>query len=112
LRRAPLLLPALLAGVAPRAEAQTAVRIMSLGDSITAGPGCCSRDFTYDENREGHSGFAITGIADANRLDGRTLTVGGVALTCGHMPLTRAADGYFYFSVGTVQFPWAGLFAW
>ena len=96
LRYAPVLLLALLAGVAPRAEAQTTVRIMPLGDSITAGPGCwraylwnllrnngytnldfvgsvsdgggCSPGFTYDQNHEGHSGFAITGIADANQL--------------------------------------------
>ena len=42
----------------------------------------------------------------------RTLTVGGVARTCGQLPLTRAADGYYYFSVTAGQFPWAGLYAW
>jgi mannan endo-1,4-beta-mannosidase len=45
-------------------------------------------------------------------FDGRTLTVGGVARTCGQMPLTRAADGYYYFAVTAGQFPWAGIFAW
>ncbi len=45
-------------------------------------------------------------------FDGRTVTVGGVARTCGQMPLTRAADGYFYFAVTAGQYPWAGLYAW
>jgi lysophospholipase L1-like esterase len=45
-------------------------------------------------------------------FDGRTLSVGGVARTCGQMPLTRAADGYVYFSVTAGQYPWAGLFTW
>ena len=76
--------------------AQAPVRIMPLGDSITAGPGCwraylwnqlqtagysnidfvggvndgggCNPGFAYDFNHEGHSGFSITGIADANQL--------------------------------------------
>jgi len=43
---------------------------------------------------------------------GRTLTVSGVARSCGQTPLTRAADGYYYFAVTAGQFPWAGLFSW
>ena len=45
-------------------------------------------------------------------FDGRTLTVGGIARTCGQMPLTRSADGYYYFSATAGQFPWAGIYAW
>ena len=45
-------------------------------------------------------------------FDGRTVTVSGVARTCGQMPLTRAADGYYYFAVTAGQYPWAGLYAW
>jgi aryl-phospho-beta-D-glucosidase BglC (GH1 family) len=45
-------------------------------------------------------------------FDGRTLTVGGVARTCGQMPLTRSSDGYYYFSVTAGVYPWAGLYAW
>jgi mannan endo-1,4-beta-mannosidase len=45
-------------------------------------------------------------------FDGRTVTVGGVARTCGQMPLTRAADGYYYFAVTAGQYPWAGIYAW
>ena len=45
-------------------------------------------------------------------FDGRTLTVGGVARTCAQLPLTRSADGYYYFAVSAGQYPWAGLFTW
>jgi mannan endo-1,4-beta-mannosidase len=45
-------------------------------------------------------------------FDGRTLTVSGVARTCGQMPLTKAADGYYYFAVTAGQYPWAGLYTW
>ena len=45
-------------------------------------------------------------------FDGRTVTVGGVARTCGQLPLTRAADGYYYFAVTAGQFPWAGMYSW
>ena len=71
------------------------VRIMPLGDSITAGPGCwrallwnhlqttgytsidfvgsvpdggCNYGFSYDGDNEGHGGFSATGIADQNQL--------------------------------------------
>ncbi len=45
-------------------------------------------------------------------FDGRTLTVGGVARTCGQMPLTRSSDGYTYFAVTAGTYPWAGLYTW
>ena len=45
-------------------------------------------------------------------FDGRTLTVGGVARTCGQMPVTRSADGYYYFQVTAGTYPWAGLYTW
>jgi endoglucanase len=47
-----------------------------------------------------------------SNFDGRTLTVGGQARTCGQLPLTRSADGYYYFAVTAGQFPWASLYAW
>ncbi|NUT54068.1 MAG: cellulose-binding protein [Saccharothrix sp.] len=99
------LLPALVAAVvaalsfvvAPISAAQPSaaapVRIMPLGDSITAGPGCWRAylwdrlqktgytdvDFVgtqpgggcsvpFDGDHEGHGGFAATGIADQNQL--------------------------------------------
>lgn len=87
---------ALLAGmtVAP-AQAAAPTRIMALGDSITAAPGCWraklwnrlqDNGYTnvdmvgtqrgdgcgvpYDGDHEGHSGFTATGIADQNQLPG------------------------------------------
>jgi lysophospholipase L1-like esterase len=79
--------------VQPVATAAAPLRIMPLGDSITAGPGCwrallwdhlqrsgyTNIDFVgsqagggcsvaHDGDHEGHSGFAATGIADQNQL--------------------------------------------
>jgi lysophospholipase L1-like esterase len=75
--------------------AATPVRIMPLGDSITAGPGCwramlwndlrtagytnidfvgsvadggCNYGYSYDGDNEGHGGYSATGIADQNQL--------------------------------------------
>ena len=83
-------------GVHPALAAAAPVRIMALGDSITAGPGCwramlwhqlqttgytnidfvgsvsdgggCNPGYTYDEDHEGHGGYSGTGIADNNQL--------------------------------------------
>ncbi|GIE92944.1 cellulose binding domain-containing protein [Paractinoplanes rishiriensis] len=87
--------PALVATAGP-ATAAAPVRIMPLGDSITAGTGCwraklwrqlqttgytnidfvggvsdgggCNPGYSYDFDHEGHGGFSATGIADANQL--------------------------------------------
>jgi lysophospholipase L1-like esterase len=102
-RRSPLyaVLAALLLAITfaiarPALSATAPVRIMPLGDSITAGPGCwramlwhqlqtagytnidfvgsqsdgggCNPGYTYDFDHEGHGGFAATGIADNNQL--------------------------------------------
>jgi len=79
----------------PALSAAAPTRIMPLGDSITAGPGCwrallwnhlqtagyntidfvgsdpdggCNYGFTYDGDNEGHGGYSATGIADQNQL--------------------------------------------
>ncbi len=82
--------------------------------------GTCANPVTFS----GNSGnFNTTGAAcyrtnatingwGCYNFDGRTLTVGGEARACGQMPLTRAADGYYYFAATAGQFPWAGLFTW
>ncbi|WP_395806776.1 GDSL-type esterase/lipase family protein [Archangium minus] len=90
-----LLLAVLAFGMTSPAAAAP-VRIMPLGDSITAGPGCwraflwnqlqtagytnidfvgtvsdgggCNAGFSYDFDHEGHGGFSATGIADNNQL--------------------------------------------
>jgi lysophospholipase L1-like esterase len=81
--------------VRPASSATAPVRIMPLGDSITAGPGCwramlwhqlqtagytdidfvggvpdggCNYGYAYDGDNEGHGGYAATGIADQNQL--------------------------------------------
>ncbi len=82
--------------VRPALSASAPVRIMPLGDSITAGPGCwramlwhqlqlagytnidfvgtqsdgggCNPGYSYDFDHEGHGGFSATGIADNNQL--------------------------------------------
>jgi lysophospholipase L1-like esterase len=80
----------------PAASAPAPVRIMPLGDSITAGTGCwramlwhqlqtaghtnidfvggvsdgggCNPGYAYDFDHEGHGGYSATGIADNNQL--------------------------------------------
>ncbi|GID91217.1 SGNH hydrolase [Amorphoplanes digitatis] len=93
---AALLAAALVVTVAPVAHAAATVRIMALGDSITAGPGCwraklwnslqtggytgvdfvgtqsdgggCNPGYSYDFDHEGHGGFSATGIAANDQL--------------------------------------------
>ncbi|GAA4470606.1 hypothetical protein GCM10023170_087700 [Phytohabitans houttuyneae] len=90
---ASLALVAAFAVVQRPASAAAAVRVMPLGDSITAGPGCWRAylwdrlqrsgytdvDFVgtqsgggcavpLDPDHEGHGGFSATGIADQNQL--------------------------------------------
>ncbi|MFI7546041.1 cellulose binding domain-containing protein [Actinoplanes sp. NPDC049599] len=85
-----------LAAAEPALSAAAPVRIMPLGDSITAGTGCwraklwhqlqasghmaidfvggvsdgggCNPGYSYDFDHEGHGGFSATGIADNNQL--------------------------------------------
>jgi lysophospholipase L1-like esterase len=77
----------------PASPAAVPARVMALGDSITAAPGCWRAylwqqlqatgytnvdfvgtmkgdgcGFAYDDNHEGHSGFLATGIASQNQL--------------------------------------------
>ncbi|WP_285552822.1 cellulose binding domain-containing protein [Actinoplanes regularis] len=91
-----LLAVAAVVGVAPVARAAATVRIMALGDSITAGPGCwraklwhslqtagytgidfvgtqsdgggCNPGYPYDFDHEGHGGYSATGIAGNDQL--------------------------------------------
>ena len=93
---AALLLASTLVIARPALSAATPVRVMPLGDSITAGTGCwraflwrqlqtagytnvdfvggvsdgggCNPGFAYDWDHEGHGGFSATGIADNNQL--------------------------------------------
>ena len=87
--------PARSATPAGTAATTAPVKIMPLGDSITAGPGCwrailwhdlqtngytdidfvgsvpdggCNYGYTYDGDNEGHGGYSATGIANNNQL--------------------------------------------
>ena len=95
------------------------VAVTQAGQS-TGGGATCPNPVTFSGNT---GNFNTTGAAcyrtNANingwgcyNFEGRTLTVGGVARTCGQMPLTRSADGYYYFAATAGQFPWAGIYAW
>ncbi|MFC5004998.1 cellulose binding domain-containing protein [Dactylosporangium cerinum] len=93
---AALLVAATFVVARPAMSAAAPVRIMPLGDSITAGPGCwrpklwqrlqaggytnidfvggvsdgggCNPGYAYDFDHEGHGGYSATGIADNNQL--------------------------------------------
>jgi endoglucanase len=98
----------------------TAARAITATFNLSGGTDTCANPVTFS----GNSGnFNTTGAvcyrtnATVNgwgcyNFDGRTVSVGGVARTCGQTPLTRAADGYYYFSVSAGQFPWAGMYTW
>jgi endoglucanase len=101
--------------------AMTAARSVTATFNTSGGTGgTCANPVTFT-NQSGN--FNTTGAVcyrtnmniagwGCSNFDGRTLTVGGVARTCGQLPLTRSADGYYYFSVTAGQFAWASLYAW
>jgi lysophospholipase L1-like esterase len=101
--------------------AMTQVRAVTATFDTSGGTGgACANPVTFSGNT---GNFNTTGgvcyRTNANvsgwgcyNFDGRTLTVGGVARTCGQVPLTRSADGYYYFAATAGQYPWAGLFTW
>ena len=94
--------------------------VTQAGQSGGGTGGTCANPVTFSGNTGNfNSAGAACYRTNANisgwgcyNFDGRTMTVGGVARTCGQMPLTRSADGYYYFAITAGQFPWAGLYAW
>jgi uncharacterized repeat protein (TIGR02543 family) len=99
----------------------TAARSVTATFNTSGGTGgTCANPITFSGNT---GNFNTTGAAcyrtNANingwgcsNFEGRTVTVGGVARSCGQLPLTRSADGYYYFAVTAGTFPWASLYAW
>jgi hypothetical protein len=87
----------------------------------TTGTGTtCANPVTFTNNT---GNFNTTGAAcyrtastvngwGCSNFDGRTVTVGGQARTCGQLPLIRSSDGYYYFAVTAGTFPWASLYIW
>ena len=55
--------------------------------------------------------MTINGWGCSN-FDGRTVTVGGTARTCGQLPLTKSSDGYYYFAVTAGTYSWASMYFW
>jgi mannan endo-1,4-beta-mannosidase len=96
-------------------------RTLAITQSASSGTGdTCANPVTFSGNSGNfntagavcyRTNVSINGWGCYN-FDGRTLTVSGVARTCGQTPVTRAADGYYYFSASAGQFPWAGLYTW
>jgi mannan endo-1,4-beta-mannosidase len=95
-------------------------RTVSVTQAGQTGSGGCSNPITFSGNTGNFNttgGVCYRTNANINgwgcyNFDGRTLTVGGVARICAQMPLTRSADGYYYFEASAGQYPWAGLYTW
>ena len=99
----------------------TAARSVTATFNTSGGTGTtCANPITFTNNTGNfntagavcyRTNATINGWGCSN-FEGRTVTVSGVARTCGQLPLTRAADGYYYFAVTAGTFPWASLFSW
>jgi uncharacterized repeat protein (TIGR02543 family) len=99
----------------------TAARSVTATFNTSGGTGTtCANPVTFTNNTGNfntagavcyRTNATINGWGCSN-FEGRTVTVSGVARTCGQLPLTRAADGYYYFAVTAGTFPWASLFSW
>jgi hypothetical protein len=100
--------------------AMTAARNVTATFNSTGTGDTCANPVTFTGNT---GNFNTTGPAcyrtsqsiagwGCSNFDGRTLTVGGVARSCGQLPLTRSADGYYYFAVTAGTFAWASLYVW
>jgi mannan endo-1,4-beta-mannosidase len=95
-------------------------RTIAVTQSGQSGTPSCANPVTFSGNTGNFNttgGVCYRTNANINgwgcyNFDGRTLTVGGVTRTCGQMPLTRNADGYYYFVVTAGTYPWAGLYTW
>lgn len=95
-------------------------RTLTVTQAGQSSSGGCSHPVTFSGNSGNFNtsgGVCYRTNANVNgwgcyNFDGRTLTVGGAARSCGQMPLTRSADGYYYFEVSAGQYPWAGLYTW
>jgi hypothetical protein len=98
----------------------TAARSVSATFNTSGSGGTCANPITFSGNT---GNFNTTGAAcyrtnatingwGCSSFDGRTVTVGGQARTCGQLPLTRSSDGYYYFAVTGGTYPWATLYTW
>jgi endoglucanase len=107
-------------GTGTCATSMTAARNVTATFNTTGTGTTCANPVTFTNNT---GNFNTTGAAcyrtaanvngwGCSNFDGRTVTVGGQARTCGQLPVTRSADGYFYFSVTAGTYPRASLYTW
>jgi len=108
-------------GTGTCALSMTAARNVTATFNTSGGTGgACANPVTFNGNT---GNFNTTGAVcyrtNANingwgcsNFDGRTVTVGGVARSCGQLPLARSADGYYYFAVTAGTYTWASLYSW
>ena len=98
----------------------TAARNVTATFNTSSSGGTCANAITFTNNTGNfntagavcyRTNATINGWGCSN-FDGRTLTVGGQARSCGQLPLTRSSDGYYYFSVTAGTYPWASIYAW
>jgi uncharacterized repeat protein (TIGR02543 family) len=107
-------------GTGTCALSMTAARAVTATFNTTGTGTTCANPITFTNNT---GNFNTTGAAcyrtamnisgwGCSNFDGRTVTVGGQARTCGQLPLVRSADGYYYFSATAGTYPWASLYTW
>ena len=107
-------------GTGTCALSMTAARAVTATFNTTGTGTTCANPVTFTNNT---GNFNTTGAAcyrtastvsgwGCSNFDGRTVTVGGVARTCGQLPVTKSSDGYYYFSVTAGTYPWASLYTW
>jgi hypothetical protein len=98
----------------------TAARNVTATFNAGSAGGTCANPITFTS---GTGNFNTTGAGcyrtnstingwGCSNFDGRTLTVGGQARTCGQLPLTRSSDGYYYFAVTGGTYAWASIYSW
>jgi uncharacterized repeat protein (TIGR02543 family) len=82
--------------------------------------GTCANPITFTSNT---GNFNTTGAVcyrtnvnvagwGCSSFEGRTASVGGQVRACGQLPISRAADGYYYFSATAGTHPWATFYVW
>ena len=108
-------------GTGTCALSMTAARNVTATFDTSGGTGgACANPVTFNGNTGNfNTAGAVCYRTNANingwgcsNFDGRTVTVGGVARSCGQLPLARSADGYYYFAVTAGTYTWASLYSW
>ena len=107
-------------GSASCALSMTAARNVTATFNTTGSGNTCANPITFSGstgnfNTTGPACYRTNGAVNGwgcSNFDGRTVTVGGQARTCGQLPLTRSSDGYYYFSATSGTYPWASIYTW